>query len=234
MYKNRSILAIIPARDGSKGLPGKNIRNLLGKPLIAWTIGQAKASKYIDKVVVSTDSRKIARVARKYKADIPFLRPKRLSTSRSKMIDVLTHALNFFKNRDSDFDLVILLQPTSPLRGHNDIDEAIRLFFRRRAKAVVSVCENEHPALWSNTLNAGGRMDNFKGTVISSKNRQEFPVYHRLNGAIYIAHVDYLLKNKGFLGKETYAYIMPSSRSVDIDDAVSFDFARFLMNRANI
>jgi len=133
MYKNKTILCVIPARAGSKRLPNKNIKILLGKPLIAWTIQQARSSKYIDKIIVSTDSKKIATVAGKYKAIAPFLRPAKLAGSKSKMIVVLEHAINFFRKRGEYYDLIVLLQPTSPLRSVRDIDEGIKLLLKKKS-----------------------------------------------------------------------------------------------------
>jgi len=133
MYKNKRILALIPARGGSKGLPGKNTLSFHGKPLIAHSISQAFESKYLDKVMVSTDSEKIASVSQKYGAFVPFLRPKSLANSKSNMTDVVIHALNYLSRKGEDYDMVLLLQPTSPLRISEDIDKAIELFFEKKS-----------------------------------------------------------------------------------------------------
>lgn len=231
MYKHKKILCLIPARAGSVGLPNKNIKQLAGKPLIAWTIGQALASKYLDKIIVSTDSRKIARVAEKYKAEVPFIRPARLATSLARIIDVLLHATSYLKTKGEEYDLIMLLQPTSPLRQACDIDRSIELFFKKRAKAVVSVCLTEHHPWLSNTLTAGLRMEKFSRKLIKDKNRQELPVFYRINGAIYLAYISYLKKRRGFLGKDTYAFIMQQEKSGDIDNKLDFDFAQFLMRK---
>jgi CMP-N,N'-diacetyllegionaminic acid synthase len=130
IIKNKKIIAIIPARGGSKGLPGKNIKRLAGKPLIAWTIEQAKKSGWIDKLIVDTDDEKIAEIARKYGAEVPFLRPKELAQDKSSIYDVIFHALDWFKKIGLDFDSVALLEPTSPLRKDDDIDNAVRLFLK--------------------------------------------------------------------------------------------------------
>src|SRR3989339_1726633 len=161
MYKKKNIIAIIPARAGSKGLPGKNIRLLLGKPLISWTIEHALSSKYIDKVIVSTDDRKIAEISRKCGAAVPFIRPAKLATDKAKGIDVILHAVRWFEKKRNKFDLIMLLQPTSPLRTAGDIEAAIELLFEKKAGAVVSVCETEHHPLWSNILPKDGNMKNF-------------------------------------------------------------------------
>ena len=230
MYKEKTILALIPARGGSKGLPRKNIRPLLGKPLIAWTIEQAKASKYIDRVVVSTDDEEIADVAKKYGAEVPFMRPKELATDEAKGIDVVFHAMGWFRKNEKNkqYDLIMLLQPTSPLRTADDIDKAIELLFLKKAKAIVSVCEVDHHPLWANTLPENRCMKDFIRKKIMNKNRQELPTFYRLNGAIYLAYWDYIKEQKGFFGKETFAYIMPKERSVDIDGEIDLRLAEIL------
>ena len=228
MYKNKTFLALIPARAGSKGLPRKNIRPLFGKPLIAWTIEQALASKYLDKIVVSTDDVKISKIARRYGAETPFLRPKKLATSSAKTVEVLMHTLDFFEKKSCQFDLIMLLQPTSPLRKAEDIDGAIRLLFRKNARAIVSVCPVEHHPFWCNILNRNDGMRNFSTSLAVSKNRQELPKYFRLNGAIYLAYTSLFRKDKTFITTGTYAYKMPQERSVDIDTELDFKFAQFL------
>ncbi|HEY0031070.1 MAG TPA: acylneuraminate cytidylyltransferase family protein, partial [Bacteroidia bacterium] len=146
------ILYIIPARGGSKGLPGKNTR-LLGKdPMIAHTILAAQNSAFKGTVLVTTDDEAIAAIAIKYKAEVPFVRPDNLATDTAGTMDVIFHAINFYKEKNILFDLIVLLQPTSPLRTAEDIDNAMRLMTEKNAGAVVSVCEAEHHPLWSNTL----------------------------------------------------------------------------------
>jgi N-acylneuraminate cytidylyltransferase/CMP-N,N'-diacetyllegionaminic acid synthase len=231
MYRNKKILALIPARGGSKGLPGKNIKSLLGKPLIAWTIEQAKGSKYSDKVIVSTDDSEIAKISKEYGAKVPFLRPKELATDDAKMIDVVMHAIKWLKGSGNLYDVVILLQPTSPIRKAEDIDLSVEYLFSKKASSVVSVCEADCPPNWINTLPENKCMKDFLSLDIINKNRQEFRHFYRLNGAIYLAFCDYLLKKKSFFAAETFAYIMPKERSVDIDDEIDFMFAEFLLER---
>jgi len=231
MYKGKNILGLIPARGGSKGLPRKNIKPLLGKPLIAWTIEQALASKYLDKVVVSTDDKEITEISKKYGAEIPFIRPKELAEDNAKGIDVVLHTIDWLKENDKkkQYDLIILLQPTSPLRKSDDIDRAIELLFLKEAKAIVSVCEVDHHPLWANTLPEDGCMKDFIRKEIMNKNRQELPVFYRLNGAIYLAYCNYIKQYRSFIGENTFAYIMPRERSIDIDDEVDFGLAEILM-----
>ena len=234
MYKEKTILGLIPARGGSKGLPKKNIRPLLGKPLIAWTIEQAKASKYVDRVVVSTDDKEIAEVARQYGAEVPFMRPKELARDDTPGVDVVFHAMNWFiKNENKQYDLIMLLQPTSPLRAAEDIDKAIELLFFKKAKAIVSVCEVDHHPLWTNTLPEDGNMKAFLRPEILNKRRQDLPVFYRLNGAIYLARLDYLRKCNGFFGPETYAYVMPRERSIDVDTNFDLKLVEYFISLAS-
>jgi CMP-N,N'-diacetyllegionaminic acid synthase len=232
MYKDKRIVGLIPARGGSKGLPRKNVLPLNGKPLIAWTIEQAKASEHIDRVIVTTDDEEIASVARAHGADVPFLRPKELASDTAKAIDVILHALSWLEINDNDrYDVFVLLQPTSPLRTTVDIDNAVRLLFSKDAHAVVSVCETEHHPFWSNMLPADGSLDGFLRPDIMNKNRQELPTYYRLNGAIHAAYCDYLRTSRTFFGKDTYAFVMPSERSVDIDSKIDFQLAELLIRK---
>ena len=231
MYKGKNILGLIPARGGSKGLPRKNIKPLSGKPLIAWTIEQALASKYLDRVVVSTDDKEISDISKKYGAEVPFVRPKELAKDNTKGIDVVLHAIDWLKENDKQkqYGLIMLLQPTSPLRATEDIDKAIELLFLKEAKAIDSVCEVDHHPLWANTLSEDGCMKDFIRIEIMNKNRQELPVFYRLNGAIYLAYCKCLKERKSFLGEETFAYVMPKSMSVDIDNEIDFELAQILM-----
>ncbi len=231
MYKEKNILGLIPARGGSKGLPRKNIKPLLGKPLIVWTIEQALSSKYLDRVVVSTDDKEIADISKKYGAEVPFMRPKELATDKSKGIDVVLHTINWLKENDNrkQYDLIMLLQPTSPLRKSENIDKATELLFLKEAKTIVSVCEVDYHPLWANTLPEDGCMKDFIIQEIMNKNRQELPVFYRLNGAIYLAYCDYIKQCKSFMGKETFAYIMPREKSIDIDSEVDLKLAEILI-----
>jgi len=230
MYNNKKVLAIIPARGGSKRLPGKNIMDLNGKPLIAWTIEAAKKSQYIDKLIVSTDDEKISTISKKYGAEVPFIRPKELSSDTANSIDVIFHAINFYKEKSIEFEYILLLQPTSPLRITKDIDNAFKMI-SNDTKALVSVCETEHSPLWSNTLPDDLSMKDFIRPKIKNKRSQDLPKYYRLNGAIYISKIEYLKENNGFLGKNTKAFIMPQERSVDIDSEVDYEICKIIINK---
>jgi N-acylneuraminate cytidylyltransferase/CMP-N,N'-diacetyllegionaminic acid synthase len=177
--------------------------------------------------MVSTDNTRIAGVAKRYGADVPFIRPKELATDRSRMIDVILHAVDFLEKRGRRYDVVLLLQPTSPLRTASDIDDSIELLFRKRAQAVVAMSQASHR--WTNTLPKNGCMEHFLDPNRINKNRQELPARYFINGAIYLALCAYLKKHKQFYGGRTYAYHMPVERSVDIDDIFDFRFAEFLL-----
>jgi N-acylneuraminate cytidylyltransferase/CMP-N,N'-diacetyllegionaminic acid synthase len=223
------VLYIIPARGGSKGLPGKNSKDLAGKPMIAYSILAALNSHYKGRVVVSTDDMKIAEVSKQYGAEVPFMRPAELSTDSASTLDAIVHAIEYYKKENIFFDLVVLLQPTSPLRTSADIDNSIDLFKQKKASAIVSVCENEHHPLWSNTLPEDGSMKDFMREEVKGKNRQQLPKNYRLNGAVYVSTTEDLIKQKGFIHEGTYAYIMPVNRSIDIDHEMDFKLAELLM-----
>jgi CMP-N,N'-diacetyllegionaminic acid synthase len=220
---SKKIMAVITAREGSKRLPGKNILELCGKPLIAWTIDEAKKSKYISKHIVSTDSEKIKKISLSYGSEVPFLRPAELATDQAGSVDVLKHAIEFFKDQ---FTHILLLQPTSPMRTAEDIDNAIELLNDTETMAVISVCETEHSPLWSNILPDDLSMADFIRPEAMGKRSQELPKYYRLNGAIYIADIKYFYENNGFLGNKTKAFIMQPENSIDIDTKVDFLIAK--------
>ena len=230
MYKGKNILGLIPARGGSKGLPRKNIKLLLGKPLIAWTIEQALASRYLDRVVVSTDDKEIAEISKKYGAEVPFIRPKELARDESKGIDVLLHAINWIEKNDKSYDLLMLLQPTSPLRNAEDIDKSIELLFYKNADSIVSVCEVEHHPYWNVTINSDDCIEATLGDKeILNKNRQGLPDFYRINGVIYVAYIKFIFNNKGFFSNKTYVYIMPNERSIDVNTYLDFKIAEILV-----
>jgi len=226
-----TFLAIIPARGGSKRLPNKNVLGLVGKPLIAWSIEAARNTNNISEVVVSTDSLDIKKIAEEYGANVPFIRPENLSDDTSNSFDVVKHCIEFYQtNYNQTFDYTILLQPTSPLRTNFDIENAIKLLIEKNADAVISVCEVEHSPLWTNTIDNTRSLDNFLRDEIKSKRSQDLPTYYRINGALYICKTSELLKQKTFfLTKNSFAYIMPKEKSVDIDTLLDFKMAEFLL-----
>ena len=226
---NKTFLAIIPARGGSKRLPRKNLLDLCGKPLIAWSIEAALKSKYISKVIVSSDEEEILNIAKEYKADF-IKRPDELASDTATTFDALKHTLENVEK----YDYVVLLQPTSPLRTEKHIDEAIELLKEKNADAIISVCEMEHSPLWSNTLDEDLNMSNFLRDEVLNTRSQDLPKYYRLNGAIYICKTDKLLQNESFFLKENiYAYKMNKKDSVDIDEEIDFIIAEKLMQHNN-
>ncbi len=222
----KNILAIIPARGGSKGLPGKNIIDLCGEPLINWTIQAAKGSKYISEIYVSTDDLKIKDVVEKSGIKINHLRSKRLSQDDTLSIDVVLDILGF--PQFSNITYVCMLQPTSPLRNSKHIDEAFDKFFNLNASCCVSVCENEFSPFWSFEINDNKIKSLFPSNTIPLR-RQDLPTTYSLNGAIYIAKVDWIINNKSFLSDQTFAYVMQKNESIDIDDLEDLEKAAMLI-----
>lgn len=225
-----STLGVIPARSGSRGVKNKNIRDLAGKPLMAYTIENALKCRCLDKVMVSTDSESYAVIARDYGAEVPFLRSDHNSADAAGSIDVLLEVLDEYEIRGQCFDNIVLLQPTSPLRTDKDIDEAFQLFYEKEADSVISVCECEKSPLLSNVLPDDLNMFGFIKHENNAR-RQELERYYRLNGAIYISRVDRFRQIGSFYGEKSYAYIMGQEDSVDIDTEQDFEFAEFLINR---
>lgn len=226
LFKNR--VAIIPARGGSKGLPGKNVRLLGGKPLIAWTIEAALESKAFDLVMVTTEDAGIANTALKYGAEVPFMRPSELASDTAKGTEVVMHALLELKSKGKNFMEFMLLQPTSPFRNSKDIQRALALVTEKKLEFLVSVCEAEHHPFWSYTLNNQGVLVDSSPPEYRDSNRQELPQMYRLNGAIYYAKVETFLKEKTFVNSDTIPYIMPRERSIDIDTELDMRLAECL------
>ncbi len=226
MYNGKTFLVIIPARGGSKRLPRKNILELFGKPLIAWSIEAGLRSKYIDKVIVSSDDNEILSIAHKFGSKT-IKRPDCLASDTATSFDAIKHTI---ENIDK-YDYVVLLQPTSPLRTAKQIEEAIELLESKKADAVVSVCETDHSPLWSNTLPKGGNMTHFIRDEVKNRRSQDLNPYYRLNGAIYICDTNKLLEEKSFfIHDNIFAYKMDRESSVDIDEKIDFQFAEILMN----
>ncbi len=220
------ICAIIPARGGSKGIAGKNIKQLNGIPLICHTIGEALKSKHLDKIFVSTDDPIIAKTSEKCGAKI-IDRPAELAKDESPTIDAILHAIDTLK-ATSDQDIVILLQPTSPLRNATDIDAALEKFIKIDCDSVISMCKVEHSPYWYFKLD-GKKLKPLLGDGYLSMRRQELPDVYRPNGAIYITTIKNLYKNNGFYCDKIEPYIMPPERSIDIDEEIDFKLAELLI-----
>ncbi len=223
-------IAIIPARSGSKGVKDKNIRNLCGKPLMAYTIEEAVKSGEFDEVMVSTDSEKYAEIARQYGANVPFLRSRVTSSDTASSWDLVEEVLNGYRERGQEFDTFSLLQPTSPLRTAEDIIGAYQLYRQKANFAVVSVCEAEHSPLWCGHLPEDGEFIGFVNQE-NMKQRQAGEKFYRLNGAIYIVNISKFEKNQFLYQKGSFAYIMSQRASVDIDTEIDFRLAEILRGR---
>lgn len=223
------VTALIPARGGSKRLPRKNVKPLNGKSLIAWTIEAAKYSKYIDNVVVSTDDIEIKAISENFGAKVPFIRPDYLSHDTATSFDVIKHAIDFLDIAKPNH-LIVLLQPTSPLRTIDELNQALEFFHKKAALGVVSISEAEHSPLWSNTLPENLSMSNFIRPQVHGKRSQDLPKFYRLNGSIYIYKTEELLKrNHIFYDENVYGFETSLETAIDIDTALDFLLAETIM-----
>lgn len=209
----KKVLAIIPARSGSKGIPKKNIIDLAGKPLIAWTIEASQGSKYITKTIVSSDCDEILEVAKNYNSNI-LKRPDELATDISSSEVVVKHAISSMEEK---FDYIVLLQPTSPLRDTTDIDSAFENLFSSNATALISVCEYDNKILKAFKENKSGYIVGISNNKYPFMRRQDLPKTYMSNGAIYITKVDEFLKNNSFFTDKTISFVMNETKSFDID-----------------
>lgn len=222
-------LVVIPARGGSKGIKNKNIRILAGKPLIFYTIREAKNAKLVDKVIVSTDSPQIKKIAQALKADVPFLRPFSLAKDTTPMYPVIRHALEYLNNRGDKFDAVIILQPTSPLRSAEDIDKAILSLVNSGVDSLVSVCLAKHSPYWMKVIK-NGKLFPLMGSN-NSMRRQDLPKVYMPNGAIYATRAKVILKDKKILGSKVIPFIMEEEKSVDVDSLMDLHLAELLLKQ---
>ncbi len=225
-----SNIAIIPARSGSKGLKDKNIKELCGKPLMAYSIEAALNSGCFEEVMVSTDSQQYAEIARKYGASVPFLRSEITASDTASSWEMVDEVLERYHELKKDFNTFCLLQPTSPLRTEADIRAAYDLYQEKASFAVVSVCEAEHSPLWCGHLPQTKEFIDFIDTE-SIKQRQAGGTFYRLNGAIYIVNTERFKKDRFLYQVGSYAYIMSQEQSVDIDTDIDFQLAELLMKR---
>lgn len=235
MLNKMGILAIICARGGSKGVPNKNIRLLNGKPLIAYTIECAKKYTKFDRIIVSTDSPKIAEVAKQYGADVPFLRPKELATDTSPKIPVLQHAVRYLEQEENDrYDLIVDLDPTSPLRTVEDIENCVNKMIEKNPNVVFSVTPAHKNPYFNMVEEKDGRVYLCKKLDRSITRRQDAPMVYAMNASIYVYKKDFLLNTDSVFSDNTMAVVMPEERSIDIDRPIDFEFVEFLMKRNNI
>ncbi len=226
MFEGKKILAVIPARGGSKGVPRKNVRPLGGKPLIAWTIDAANKSRYIDRLILSSEDEEIISMARKCGCEVPFVRPAELSADDTPGIAPVLHAVRAL---EEEYDYLVLLQPTSPFRQAEDIDGAIRRCIESKADSCVSVTESEkHPA-WMFYLTDSGRLTPVFNTAGEATHRQQLEPVYALNGAVYVVDIQTLLeREKLFFPDSTVAYPMPPERSMDIDTLFDFTLCELI------
>ena len=221
-------VAFIPARGGSKGIPGKNIKLFAGKPLISWTINAASNCNLIDKVIVSTDHKETARISISYGAEVPFIRPKKLATDQSPIIDTIIH----FLKTDPKVSEILLLQPTSPLRRVSDIKNIIQRKIDKSCNSIVSITEAyNHPHLCYKILKSDAISPLIPNKKL--KRRQELPKIYCLNGSIYLANRNFILEKNSFINEETIGYLMPKERSVDIDNIYDWIVAETLFKKLN-
>lgn len=224
-----SVLAIIPARGGSKGISRKNIRSLAGKPLIGWSIDEAKQASCINRIVVSTEDEEIASVAREFGADVPFMRPAELAADDTPGMAPVLHAISQLPY----YDWVLLLQATSPLRSAEDIDGIWRFCQERDASSAVSICEvGKHP-YWMYQCDTVHHLEPVIKDRPDVTLRQNLPPTYVLNGAIYLARTEWLLEQQNFIGPKTLGYTMPPERSVDLDTPLDWLWVEFLIEQAN-
>lgn len=228
MVRSNKIISIITARSGSKGLKDKNIKKLKGLPLLAHTVIAAKKSKKIDRVILSTDSELYGKIGKKYGAEVPFLRPKKLATSKAHHPDVVSHAVNFVEKKENIFfDYVVMLQPTSPFRNFKHIDNAIGKFFKERNTSLISIKKQEYPPWWlfRTKKNKLEQFLKFKNKNVFNLERQEFDQLYRPNGAIYICKRKLLYSGNLIDPKSCGFYLMSQKNSIDIDSIIDLKIA---------
>ena len=226
------VLAIVPARAGSKSVPLKNIAQVGNKPLIAYTIAAALGAEGVDRVIVSTNSHRIARIATSFGAEVPFLRPRRFAKDDTPGFLPIFHAIQWLEEHEGYRpDYVMCLQPTSPLRTSEDIESAIHLAKEKNADSVVSVTPAKHHPYWMKFVDSEGRASDFAPLVRPISRRQGLPLVYAVNGAIYLARRDVLIGRRTWYTECTYAYIMPEERSLDIDTPWDLNVADLVLRR---
>jgi CMP-N-acetylneuraminic acid synthetase len=224
-------LGVIPARGGSKGVPRKNIRELAGVPLIAYTIRAALACRLVTDVVVSTDSPEIRQVALDHGAQAPFLRPTDLATDRALAVPTIQHAVREMESlRGAPYDFVVMLQPTTPLRTSDDLTAALSRLFESNADGIISVVDvdNWHPMKMKKFV--GERLVNYEEPPVENPPRQILPPVYMVNGALYATRREVLMGRNSFQGDYCLGYVMPPERSVNIDAELDFIAAEYLLS----
>lgn len=226
MYNGKKILAVVPARGGSKGIPRKNIHLVAGKPLIAWTIEAALACPAIDRVIVTTDDAEIAEVSRRFGAEIPFMRPAELASDTASGVAPLEHALS----KIPGFDYAVLLQPTSPLRLPEHILGCIELCLNAGANSAVSVTDVTVPPAHMFSLDSGSRLTALQPELLQHR-RQDLPPLVALNGAVYVVSIPWFLAGRRYIDAATLGYAMPKAFALDVDEPADLAIAEALLLR---
>lgn len=232
MIDGKRILAVIPARGGSKGLPGKNIKPLLGKPLIGWTIEQAKESKYIDRIIVSTDDKEIAEVSLSFGAGVPFTRPPELATDDAKTVDVVMHSINYLESINDSYDIIVLLEPTSPLREVYDIDTALEMLVQNpQAESIVGIAkvESQHPSFIVKLHDKF--IKPYSNENFRILRRQDIETLYYYEGSLYIFYTYSFKNRKQYYHEKTMGYVVPKWKAFEVDDEVDFMIVEEILNK---
>jgi|APSaa5957512535_1039671.scaffolds.fasta_scaffold02424_5 CMP-N,N'-diacetyllegionaminic acid synthase len=225
----KSILCLMLARGGSKGVPGKNIKLLNGKPLIYYTIKAVQKAGIYDRFMLSTDDPQIAEVARGYDVDVPFIRPTSLAGDTASAVDAIEHALKWLEAQGETYDYVQYIFPTAPLRTCEDLLGGLDTLVSSDADMVISVCKTDHPAQWMNVLPPDNSLQDFVKKEYRQKNNQTLPATYRINGSIYVGKWEIFYNKLDWLEQDTVAHIMPRKRSIDIDLPLDFKLAEVIM-----
>ena len=237
MINNKKVIVIIPARSGSVGIKNKNIIKFVNKPLLAWPIIAANKSKYVDSVIVSTDSKKIAKIANKYGGNTPFIRPKYLATNTSSSIDVISHVIKFLTKKNDDYFYIILLEPTSPFTTTADIDKSLNILekMQKLYNTLVGVHKTvKYQPKISVQLGKNNQLLNIKNSISSHKPRQKLSDAYYPDGSIYITTKESFLKRKTFYHNKTIGYISPKWKSIEIDDELDLILAKAIFKNKKI
>lgn len=238
MYAGKSVLAVIPARSGSKGLPKKNLLSLNNKELIGWPIEAAVNSGICDRIICSTDSSQIAKIAEEFGAEVPFLRPEDLALDETSTADVVLHAIEFFENNSELFDCLLLLEPTSPLTTSEDIKMAFEVFERSItfADSLVSVAENVpgHPDFSFHMQSNTGIISSINATSWVHKRRQDIEKCYYIEGTLYISTIESFKAKKTFIHEKTVGFQVPKWKSFEVDDELDFKIIEMIMHDKGI
>lgn len=231
MIGEKSVLGLIMARGGSKGLPRKNLRQIGGKPMIAWTVEAGKQSQCIDRLILSSEDEEIIDTVRQLECEIPFVRPENLATDESSPLEVIRHTIESLPEK---YDYLVLLQPTSPLRIANDIDRCVELCYQKKAPACVTITESEKTPYWMYEVLEDHRMRPVLSGAERVLRRQDLPKTYTLNGAVFVARSDWIIYQNDFLGPDTIGCKMPRTRSIDIDSETDLVLANAILKEIDL